>query len=90
MASVLPLLKKSRIFDKFYRVAGSASRATGTGMGLAIVKGLAEAHGGSVHLHSTVGHGSTFTVILPLNQPESHDPESRRHAAQPVEETTTQ
>jgi signal transduction histidine kinase len=55
------------IFEKFYRVhqtSGSAARQ-GSGLGLTIVKGLAEAHGGRVTVESTIGKGSTFKVVLP-------------------------
>jgi two-component system sensor histidine kinase BaeS len=54
------------LFDRFYRADGSRSRETGgSGLGLAIVRHLAEAHGGRVSVESTVGAGSTFTVVLP-------------------------
>lgn len=58
--------EQTKVFDKFYRVAGTARTAAGTGMGLAIVKGLVEANGGHILLESTPGQGSTFTVVLPL------------------------
>ena len=55
-----------RIFDKFYRVKSDQTRhITGTGLGLSIVKGIVEAHFGSVRVRSRVGKGSTFTVLLP-------------------------
>lgn len=63
--------ERERIFDKFYRIAGSARRASGTGMGLAIVKGLVEAHGGRIVVEAAanrVGHGSAFTVTLPIEE----------------------
>jgi signal transduction histidine kinase len=57
----------ARVFDRFYRVAESRSRAQGgSGLGLAIVKLAAESHGGSVSVLSEPGRGSTFTVCLPL------------------------
>ena len=57
-----------RVFDRFYRVDGSRTRADGgSGLGLSIVKLAAESHQGSVDLISQVGHGSTFTVSLPLD-----------------------
>lgn len=65
----IPRAEQGRVFDKFYRLEGSRRRVGGTGMGLAIVKGLVEAHGGHVTVESTPGQGSTFTAILPIEQP---------------------
>jgi signal transduction histidine kinase len=60
-----------RLFEKFYRGAqGSGREQRGMGMGLAIVKGVAERHGGTVKVNSTLGSGSTFTMTLPLRQPQ--------------------
>jgi heavy metal sensor kinase len=57
------------IFERFYRVDTSRSRALGgTGLGLSIVRQIAEAHGGQVRVRSTVGEGSTFTVALPVSR----------------------
>ncbi len=54
------------IFEHFYRTdEGRARSSGGTGMGLAIVKSLVEAHGGQVSVGSALGAGSTFTVTLP-------------------------
>lgn len=55
------------LFDRFYRVDPSRSRATGgAGLGLAIVHRLVRAHGGTVAATSTEGAGTTLTVTLPL------------------------
>lgn len=54
------------LFAKFHRLAQSASEQPGTGLGLYIVKGLIEAHGGRVWVESAPGEGSTFRFILPV------------------------
>jgi two-component system phosphate regulon sensor histidine kinase PhoR len=55
-----------RIFDRFYRGSGSASPdPEGAGLGLAIVKMIAELHGGRVTITSNPGEGSTCTISLP-------------------------
>jgi two-component system, OmpR family, sensor histidine kinase BaeS len=54
------------VFDRFWRADRSRSRATGgRGLGLAIVRQLVEAHGGSVSVESVLGAGTTFTMRLP-------------------------
>jgi signal transduction histidine kinase len=55
------------VFDRFYRVEESRSRGEGgAGLGLAIVRQMAEAHGGKVWAESQPGKGSTFQVALPV------------------------
>jgi two-component system OmpR family sensor kinase len=60
---------QGRVFERFARASGSRRRSEGAGLGLAIVRAIAEAHGGRVELASRPGAGSTFTVIVPLEGP---------------------
>jgi len=56
------------IFDRFYQIDGSATRRySGTGLGLALVREIIEAHSGWVRVESQTGVGSTFIVGLPLD-----------------------
>jgi two-component system sensor histidine kinase KdpD len=59
-------LERSLIFDKFYRGQSQRYRVQGTGMGLAIVKAIVEAHGGRMSVTSQLGHGSVFSFGLPV------------------------
>jgi two-component system phosphate regulon sensor histidine kinase PhoR len=57
---------QERLFERFYRVDKARSREVGgTGLGLALVKHIALAHGGNVVVDSELGRGSVFTLILP-------------------------
>jgi signal transduction histidine kinase len=63
---ILPSEQK-RIFKRFYRIPGMATRIKGTGLGLFIVRSVVARHGGKVYAESGgPGHGSTFIVQLPL------------------------
>jgi PAS domain S-box-containing protein len=63
-----------QLFKPFSQIdSGLARRFEGTGLGLAMVKLLAELHGGTVAVASTEGEGSCFTVWLPLRSPEDCD-----------------
>jgi two-component system sensor histidine kinase SenX3 len=65
----IPTRDLERIFERFYRVDHGRSRSTGgTGLGLSIVRHVANSHGGSVHVDSREGEGSTFTLRLPVQR----------------------
>ncbi len=58
--------EQDKIFEKFYQGTNANNySATGSGLGLTIVKRIAEAHGGEIRVKSETGKGSTFTVVLP-------------------------
>jgi signal transduction histidine kinase len=68
----IPAKDIPHIFDKFYRVRGEGSKG-GAGLGLTLVRSIAEAHGGWVWVESEQREGSTFTLQLPLGNAEGAD-----------------
>jgi heavy metal sensor kinase len=63
----IPAEAQPRVFDRFYRVDKARARTMGgAGLGLSIAQWIVEVHGGSINLASTPGHGSTFTIVLPM------------------------
>ncbi len=65
----IPAEQLHRIFERFYRVDKARSRSSGgTGLGLSIVKHAIESQGGSIHVESRLGTGSTFAIYLPLRK----------------------
>ena len=80
----IPEREHKRIFKKFYRARDPLSRTIeGTGLGLAMVKHIANGHGGRVSVASQVGHGATFTISLPAVGPVAEAPQGER-AARPA------
>ncbi len=75
--------ERERIFDQFYRLRAEGRGPVGTGMGLAIVKGIVEAHGGRIWVEATPGGGATFTLRLPV-APESTLPDDADALAAPT------
>jgi signal transduction histidine kinase len=65
----IPREQQKKLFERFVR-GDDAQRAgvRGIGVGLALVKSVAEAHGGSVRLASEPGRGSTFTLVIPCHE----------------------
>jgi two-component system, OmpR family, sensor histidine kinase KdpD len=66
--SFIPLEERERIFKRFYRSPGSAHKASGTGIGLSVVKHVVEAHHGQVWVASDAEDGTTFVLTLPTGK----------------------
>jgi len=77
----IPSAEHDRIFDRFYRVS-PARDVPGSGLGLALARQIAVAHGGSIELESEIGHGSIFTVRL-SRSPRERSPASEACWAEP-------
>jgi signal transduction histidine kinase len=56
---------RARVFEPYFRAEGAVRLGPGIGLGLAVVKSLVEAHGGSIHAGAAHGHGTRMTVTLP-------------------------
>ncbi len=64
----IPAAETQRIFEKFYRIGRSETQGRrGSGVGLALVKHIVEAHGGRVSVESRLGEGSRFTLHIPVH-----------------------
>ena len=62
----VPADQRERIFEPFYRLPGASEREGGVGLGLALVKSIAQRHGGTVRCEARPGGGASFIVELPL------------------------
>jgi signal transduction histidine kinase/FixJ family two-component response regulator len=77
----IPEQELPRLFERFHRIAGQNSRSfEGSGIGLALVQELVKLHGGVILTESQVGHGTTFTIRIPLGF--DHLPKERLEANQ--------
>ena len=72
----IPPEHRAGLFERFYRVR-AASDAPGIGLGLAIAKGIVEAHGGSIGVDSEVGRGTQVWFTLPSARRRHADPARR-------------
>ncbi len=69
----IPPEAQARIFERFYRAHHPGmEQVSGTGLGLSLVKAVADAHGGRIWLDSKVGQGTTFHVALPIKGPKEN------------------
>ncbi len=66
--------ERDRIFEPFYRGAGSGEAGAGSGLGLSIAKGFVEANAGTIAVESLPGQGSSFVVSLPIELPMQPQP----------------
>ena len=71
----IPPSEQRQIFTRFTRGGGSSRLYEGTGIGLAIVRAIAEAHGGRVRVTSRPGEGARFELVLPVEQESPAAPE---------------
>jgi signal transduction histidine kinase len=65
---------RERIFEPFFRMPGHAEQDGGVGLGLALVKQIAERHGGSVRCEERTGGGSCFVIDLPASTTQAPAP----------------
>lgn len=65
----IPEEDQDAIFRRFRRASTRSRRSEGAGLGLAIVRAIAEAHKGRVELSSEPGRGATFSIVIPVDQP---------------------
>jgi signal transduction histidine kinase len=79
----IPPQEQGRVLEKFYRGSGVAGRngVPGSGIGLAVVRALVEAQGGTVGLHSAPDQGSTFWIEVPLAREQEGEDEDVAEAA---------
>jgi signal transduction histidine kinase len=61
----IPPADQPYLFDKFFRASNVPESVPGTGLGLSIVKSIVDNHRGRIWVDSTLGAGTTFTVVLP-------------------------
>jgi signal transduction histidine kinase len=76
----IPAAMRERIFEPFFRMPGHAEQAGGVGLGLALVKQIAERHGGSVRCEAREGGGSRFVLVVPAAEVSARAAAATRRA----------
>lgn len=85
----IPAHEVPRIFENFHRAHDQKGRSfEGTGMGLALTQALVNLHGGKMEVESTFGHGTTFTVYIPVGK--SHLPSNQVSTESNIEDNVRQ
>ena len=64
----VPASERERIFEPFYRLPGASEREGGVGLGLALVRSIAQRHHGTVHCEDNPGGGACFVLRVPCDQ----------------------
>ena len=77
----IPASMRERIFEPFFRMPGHAEQAGGVGLGLALVKQIAERHGGSVRCEAREGGGSCFVLVVPAAEVSARAAAAKRPVA---------
>ena len=77
---------KKKIFDVFYQAMQKDTSATGSGIGLSMVKDFAELHGGGVSVYDNTGRGTIFKVKIPIRHVTPNAPAEQTTAAEPETE----
>lgn len=80
----IPPEEQARVFERFFRAKRVEEEGAGVGLGLALAKAIVEAHGGEIHLKSSVEQGTTFWFTLPCLEPGRQTPLPSYLSKEPV------
>jgi signal transduction histidine kinase len=83
--SFIPPEEGERVFERFYQVDKARAGTRGSGLGLAIAREIVQAHGGRIHLDSTIQNGTSFVVRIPALEVGGSTPLLSADTARPAE-----